>query len=68
MDDYTGCTCHCGNPPCSYCVNAEECEYCGELLYEDSEYTTNESGNRIFCNEECLKDQIELERIDVELQ
>jgi len=23
-----GCSCHCGNPPCSYCTDSTNCESC----------------------------------------
>lgn len=29
-----GCTCHI-NPPCSYCMEKEECIICGELVHPD---------------------------------
>ena len=43
-NDCNGCTCHCGNPPCSHCTsdhdnvdNHPECHFCGEILYDEHE-------------------------------
>jgi len=30
VNPWDGCSCHCGNPPCSYCTfQAIECDECG---------------------------------------
>ena len=32
---YPSCTCHLGNPPCSYCTDRNYCEYCDESTWDD---------------------------------
>ena len=56
-----GCSCHI-NPPCSYCMEKEECSNCGELGHpDDAEYiqvaVDHESGP--FCKN-CMKKRGEI--------
>ena len=56
-----GCSCHV-NPPCSYCVEKEECLNCGELVHpDDAEYiqTAVDAEGGPFC-ENCMKKREEV--------
>lgn len=32
---YEGCTCHLGNPPCSWCTDSYRCEACGVQTWDE---------------------------------
>lgn len=55
--EYNGCTCHCGHPPCSYCVDTFECEKCGERCNAEDQAADYDEG--LICLD--CKDMKELE-------
>lgn len=52
-----GCSCHTGNPPCSYCVDTTECSVCNTRVYADD--CTEREGEMI-CND-CYQSMLSAE-------
>lgn len=55
MSHESGCSCHI-NPPCSYCMEKEECIICGELVHPSEAFyvqTAADDEYGPFCSKKC---------------